>query len=352
MRAVNYSEVLQLVCELAGFTYATTASQTLMRLRGHISRRFRSIWECDYWPELTRVQERHYRSDYASGTTYAAPTTTTSTEVFYPPTKGYYQVLRASTGNAPATLSGGTYTTNTAYWYNAQASYSGNDWAASTVYTVGTVVRYPDNNRYYSCHTAHTSGATFDATKFGILTPFDKYIAYEQASQTAIGEVRDVLTTDPQVDRLFSTANWTLSRNGVQVPDGPAIVWLEFRTRFTPLLGDDYSATATYAVGDQILFNSSGSVKNFYTCVTATSAGESPNTAAAKWSVIEIPYLFQPYLVTGAFADFLIMDGQMDKAAAQNRIADEYLADEMQKLHDLQPQYQRLAVSGAYHSSL
>lgn len=352
MRTVNYNEVLQLVCELAGFTYSTTPTETLLRLRGHISRRFRSIWECDYWPELTRVQERHYRGDYASGTAYSAPTATTSTEVFYPPTKAYYQVLRSSTGNAPATLSGGTYTTNTAYWFDAQSAYTGNDWAASTAYTVGTVVRLPDDNRYYACHTAHTSGGTFDSTKFGILTPFDKYIAYEQTGQTAIGEVRDVFTRDPRVNRNFATANWTLSTNGVQVPDGPAIVWLEFRTRFKPLVGDDYSASTAYAVGDQILFNSSGSVKNFYECVSATSPGQSPNTHAAKWSLIEIPYLFQPYLVTGAFADYLIMDGQMDKAAAQARLAEEYLGAELQKLHDLQPQYQRLAVSAAYPSSL
>jgi hypothetical protein len=352
MRTVNYSEVLQLVSELAGMTYSELPSELALRLRGHISRRFRSAWECDYWPELTRTQERHYRGDYASGTTYSAPTTTTSTEVFYPPTKGYYQVLRASTGNAPATLSSGAYSTNTAYWYAAQSSYSGNDWAASTAYTVGTVVRYPDNNRYYSCHTAHTSSSTFDTTKFGILTPFDKYIAHEQSGQTALGEVRDVYSTQPTVNRNFSVANWTLSTNGVQVPDGPAIVWLVFRTRFVPLTGSDYSASATYAVGDQILFNSSGSVKNFYTCATATSAGESPNTAAAKWTIIEIPYLFQPYLVMGAYADYLRMDGQNDKAGVQDKLADEYLAGELQKLHDLQPQYQRLSVANAYPASL
>lgn len=352
MRTVNYNEVLQLTAELAGFTYSTLPSETALRLRGHLSRRFRVIWEADYWPELTRTQERHYRADYAGGTAYSAPTTTTSTEVFYPPTKAYYQVLRASTGNAPATLSGGTYTTNTAYWQDGAVSYSGNDWAASTVYAVGDVVRYPDNNRYYSCHTAHTSSSTFDTTKFGILTPFDKYISYTQTGETAIGEVRDVYSTDPRVNRAFATADWTLSTNGLQVPDGPAIVWLEFRTRFKPLVGDDYSSTATYAVGDQILFNSSGSVKNFYECVTATSAGESPNTAAAKWSLIEIPYLFQPYLVNGAYSDFLIMDGQTDKAGAQSRLADEYLAIELSKLHDSQPQYQRLSVRNAYPSSL
>lgn len=352
MRTVNYSEVLQLVSELAGVTYADLPAELALRLRGHISRRFREMWEADYWPELTRVEERRYRLDYAGGTAYSAPTTTTASEVFYPPTKGYYQALRATTGNAPATLSGGTYTTNSAYWNAAQGSYSGNDWAASTAYTVATVVRYPDNNRYYACHTAHTSGASFDATKFGILTPFDQYVGYTQTSQTAIGEVREVFSSDPRVSKGYYTTPFTLSVNGVQCTTGPAIVWVEFRTRFAPLTGGDYSATATYAVGDQILFNSSGSVKNFYACVTATSAGESPTTAAAKWSIIEIPYLFQPFLVMGAYADFLRMDGQNDKAGQQDRLAASYLEAERVKLWDAQPQQSLVSMSTAYGASL
>lgn len=350
MRTVNYNEVLQLVSELAGITYAELPAETALRLRGHISRRARVMWECEYWPELTRVQERHYRADYNSATNYLAPTTTSSTEVFYPPTRAYYQVLKASTGNLPATLAAGAYSLNTAFWAAAAASYSGNDWAASTAYIAGTAVRLPDNNRYYACHTAHTSGASFDTTKFGILTPFDKYISYTQTGETAIGEVRDVYSADPRVNRNFATANWTLSTNGIQVPDGPAISWVEFRTRFKPLVGDNWANGTSYAVGDQALYNSGGAVKNFYECIQATSSVVPSN--AAYWTIIEIPYLFQPYLVNGAYADFLLMDGQTDKSMAQNRQAEEYLSAELQKLHDLQPQYQRFSVRNAYSSSL
>lgn len=419
MRTVNYSEVLQLTCELAGFTYSTSPTELLLRLRGHISRRFRSIYECDYWPELTRIEKRYYRPFFTPGDTYAA-----AAEVFFSGNASavgaYYQTLRAlpltvssltrvsatavcTTSSAHGLVTGDwvtitgasqtdynlttevtvTSTTQFTYavlnspttpatgtiratpnptddasnlclgnWYPCQSSYSGNTWTPSTAYTVGTVVYYAVTGRYYACHTANTGTLPSDTAAWGVLTAFDKYVGYEQTGQTAVGEVRDVYSKDPAVHRNFATCNWTLSRNGVQVPDGPAIVWLEFRTRFKPLTGDDYSASAAYAVGDQILFNSAGSVKNFYTCVTATSAGESPNTADTKWAIIEIPYLFQPYLVAGAFSDFLTMDGQVDKAAAQNLIADEYMADALQKLHDFQPQYQRLSVSNAYPSSL
>lgn len=42
----------------------------------------------------------------------------------------------------------------------------------------------------------------------------------------------------------------------------------------------DYSATATYTVGDHVLF---GDDNIIYKCVTNTSEGESPSSAAAKW---------------------------------------------------------------------
>lgn len=44
----------------------------------------------------------------------------------------------------------------------------------------------------------------------------------------------------------------------------------------------DYSAAATYTAGDYIKFTDD----NFYKCVTNTSAGESPTSAAAKWTEV------------------------------------------------------------------
>jgi hypothetical protein len=417
MRTVNYNEVLQLVSELAGFTYSTLPADLALRLRGHISRRLREIWECDYWPELTRMEERRYRPVWTAGDTYTA-----GTEVFFRGNaradNGYYQALQAQplsvssltrvsatavcttsanhglitgdwvtvTGatqtdynrnteityvsptqfiygvlNSPATPATGTIKVSPnprddagnlckAHWQPCASSYAGNTWQPSTFYTAGDIVLYAVTGRYYACHTANTGYLPTDTSHFGVLTPFDKYIAYEQSGQTALGEVRDVYSADPRVNRGFGTPNWTLSTNGLQVPDGPAIVWVEFRTRFTPLVGDYWASGTSYVVGNQVLYNSSGSVNNFYTCIQATSSVAPSNTS--YWTIIEIPYLFQPYLVNGAYADFLKMDGQMDKAAAQDRMADEYLANELMKLHDQQPQYQRLSVRNAYPSSL
>lgn len=415
MRTVNYSEVLQLLSELAGIPYADLPTATALTYRGAISQWFRKAWEVEYWPELTRVDRRYYRPVWAAGTTYAA-----GAEVFFrgnTATSGaYYQSLRSQplavtsvtrvstavtvtttanhglvtgdwvtiTGadqaeynrNAEVTVTAGNTfrffivgtpvspatgtvkaspnpcddsgVTCVGWWYPCQSEYSGTDWTYSVASAQGDVVYYPVNDSHYACHTTSTGNLPTDTNYFGPLAVFDKYVGYTQTGYTAIGDVRDVYTKNPSVLKSYATCNWTLTQNGVQVPNGPAVVWLEYRTRFAPLIGSDYSASATYAVGDQILFNSSGSVKNFYTCAVVTTAGQSPNTTPASWTLLEIPYLFQSYLVHGAFADVLRMDGQMDKAAQQERLAEQYLEIEAAKLFNLQPQQQRMDMSAAY----
>jgi len=414
MRSVNYSEVLQLLSELAGIPYADLPTATALTYRGAISRWFRKAWEVEYWPELTRCDQRYYRAAWAAGTTYTA-----GSEVYFLGNTGrsvgaYYQALRAMpltvssitrvsataivttasahglvtgdwvtisgasqtdynlntevtvTGsttftyvvlNSPVTPATGTIKASPnpvddagnlckAWWYPCQATYSGTPYSASTTYAVGDVVQYGATGEYYACLQSNAGYLPTDTTIWGLLTPFDKYVSYTQTGFTAIGDVRDVYTKNPRLLKTYATPDWTLTQNGVQVPNGPAVVWLEYRTRFVPLTGSDWASGTSYAVGDQVLYNSSGSIKNFYTCIQATSSVAPSNTA--YWTILEIPYLFQPYLVHGAFADVLRMDGQMDKAFQQEKLAEEYLEIEAAKLFNLQPQQNRMDMSAAY----
>lgn len=320
-------------------------------LRGYLDRALQKIWEGEHWPELNRMEERAYRLPWASGTTYSASTSTAAVEVYFPATAAYYQSLVGSnTGNAPATQSGSTWTENSAYWAQSKTSYTGNDWADATAYTVGQIVRRASGSsadyRYYQCHTAHTSSGSFDATKFCILTEFDAYVGYTQTGQTAIGEVFNVTNGNPRVTRAASDLSFFLSENGVQVPNGPAEVWLEFRIRRSELTGDVYSSTATYAAGQQVYFTTTAGIGNFYDCATATSAGESPVSAAAKWTLVEIPYIFSQYLIWSAYADLLGSDGQADKVEQARGAADQYYQMEADKLYRQQRQTQPLRVVG------
>jgi hypothetical protein len=71
---------------------------------------------------------------------------------------------------------------------------------------------------------------------------------------------------------------------------------------------------------DQCYFNG-----NFYQCAQATSAGESPASAPAKWCMVAIPDRWRWVLARLTYANLLELDGQKDKANAEraNAIGDE-----------------------------
>lgn len=65
-------------------------------------------------------------------------------------------------------------------------------------------------------------------------------------------------------------------------------------------------------MADQCYFNG-----EFYQCVTATAAGETPLTAPAKWRRIQLPKDWRWCLSQLAYAHLLKLDGQHDKAAVE-----------------------------------
>lgn len=58
---------------------------------------------------------------------------------------------------------------------------------------------------------------------------------------------------------------------------------------------------------------------DWYECVTATSAGESPASHPAKWAKLEIPYAFGRFLQRRAASLLLAEEGQQDKQAIEER---------------------------------
>lgn len=60
---------------------------------------------------------------------------------------------------------------------------------------------------------------------------------------------------------------------------------------------------------------------NFWQCVTATSAGESPTTTPESWRKIKLPSKWRWALAQLTFAHLLVIDGQNDKANEVRSIA-------------------------------
>ena len=130
--------------------------------------------------------------------------------------------------------------------------------------------------------------------------------------------------------RVTATINeeygWWLSENGVQVATPSAFAWVTYKIRTVRLFGDTFSATATYTASlDQVYYSSTSTRGNFYNCAVTTSAGQDPDDTPASWTIVNVPLIFQRYLELGAWADYLLNDGQTEKAALAERMAQEQL---------------------------
>lgn len=344
MRTVTFLSVYAGAADIAGLDLADMSTAALASLVRKINRRVLKAWKYDRFPELCPIERRLYRDEYNNGTAYVAPTATAPVEVFFTAAGKYYQALKATTGNPPATLTSGAYVVDSAHWAESAASYSGNDWATGVAYVVSTVVRNPADGRYYSCHTAHTSGASFDSTKFGILTPFAPYISLDQTSQTPIGEVIRLTRNDPRVTpQTPGVVPHTVRVEGI-IPiafNPPVAVWLEFRRRVPVFTNVVWSAVTAYVVDDLVYLAATGE------CYQAIQAGTNQNPSVASsayWRKIDFPQVLTNFVTRAAGSDVLRSDGQTQKADAEQGQAYAELTDDRTIEVDSQVQSQSVGV--------
>lgn len=328
MRTVDYYEVLAGTADLCGVDRSQIEQTDFARFRDFHSNRLREAWQAARWPELLRVEQRQYRNTWAVGTAYTA-----GDEVFHPNSQAYYVALRASTGEEPADADD---VINDAYWAELGGAPSTAEWRASTDYAAGDRVLNPSDLLTYSCHTAHTSGATFDATKFGAVPEFIRDIDYTQSWETnTIGDVVNVWDRNPRTNQNAKPVEFEQEDDRVIVLEEVARPWLQYRLTVPRLFGDAYSSTATYYAGQQVYYNGSSGASiergNFYDIVSTTTPGDTPISAAAKFRKVEIPVMFAPYLKQGAFADWVPAEGEqaerrvIEQARAQSLIEKEWV---------------------------
>lgn len=157
-------------------------------------------------------------------------------------------------------------------------------------------------------------------------TPNSSYvIEYEQAGQNVIDTVLEVYDGSPYLANPSGRIPWTLTADGIQLIGQTTVtgVWVYYRKQCPEFTGADYSASATYAAGDSMYYTDAAGKGNYYVCVSATTAGQNPDSNAAKWTRQELPYDFLEYVIHSSYADWLRSDGQNDKAAQ----ADAYAMD-------------------------
>lgn len=303
------------------------STQEFPVVRGHLDLALGEIWNIEFWSFLFLTERRYFRQNWSSASTYNK-----TNEVYDAATQQYFQCLRDSVtgaGNSPTDSSGDE---RSAYWAECRNAYNGSDWVTATAYAVGDIIFYPVTNAYYQCHTAHTSSGTLvpDATssneRWGVLTPFQRYIDHAQSWETnLIGTVFDLKDADPRVNRRWESIPRRTQQDRTYALEAATFCWVEFRLRRPRLTGTFYDATAAYAVGDQVYFTTSAGVGNFYTCTATASAGDTPATDTDKWSIVEIPLPFEGYLIQAAFAKLMVSEEDAARKAGAMAAAQEYL---------------------------
>ena len=337
METTDYIDVLYEAGEEVALDPATLSVGDFATLRRASRRWLEKCWEHHFWPLLQRVEQRWFRADWASGTTYAA-----GDEVFYPATQTYYQALRASTGEEPADADD---ITNTAYWAECETSYTTDEFDATLTYAVGDQVAY--NGGAYACHTATTAGIVPTNTSYwGVLTEFERNISYTATGQTEIGLVEAVTSANPRIHTTGVELNWLLSGDGIVVKNAVASCWVSFRIRCPKLIGDEFDATETYAIGQQVFYTGGTERGNFYDCIAATSAGETPLSNPAKWEIVEIPRIFHKPLVAGMASAWVRGPGggTLEEANAYEQYANSQLDDQKSLVVGHQSQQVRTVV--------
>lgn len=329
MRKLTFSSVLHGVAQLAGLDRDNLSTSEFKRIRDLADARLALAWETGEWPDTLLIEQRRFRLLWDSTTTYAQ-----NAEVYYAVEDKYYQSLAGSnTGNLP---------TDKSKWADVSESPSGDDWESGKAYVLGDRAKYTTDGEHYWCINAHTSSSSItpaSSSYWTKLIPFNRYIAYEQTGQTKIGEFLAITSKDPRNFSATKEYSFELTALGANLVSDVNTVWVKGRKHRPLLTGDNYSSSSTYSSGNQVYFGGS-----FYEANTSVAVNESPTTAASKWDLVELPYIFQGYLIRGAYADYLRATGNNELAAAADADAEAVLSVESDKLLRQQGQVKRLNV--------
>jgi hypothetical protein len=320
----NFEDVLREACGEAGQDADNIGQPEFMAWRRFAARRLDIVWRFHFWPFLQRCEQRYYRAAYDAAQTYTA-----QAEVYWPLTGQYFTALQAVPVSQNPTDSSGTV--NLAYWaltaqYSQQSDLAeATAFSATTTYTQGARVNYIGN--IYQLFTVSSTGnLPTDTANWGIINPFNAYVAYEQTGQTPFSIVEGAWSANPAVSTRGNELNWWLSADGVQIATPISYAWVQFRLRSPKLNGNLFRADIAYTASAQMYYSSAATPGNFYTAATATSAGDTPDSAPDKWTAVALPRAFHRYLVLGMAADWEKFEGEDEPNGLQTAMALDALA--------------------------
>ena len=158
------------------------------------------------------------------------------------------------------------------------------------------------------------------------------------------GEILEVYNNNPRPTTQADPVAWSLYEDGtsryINLRSSTTPVYVEHRILRPNLTGDVYSSATAYSSGDQVYFSG-----QFYDANTSISASESPTSASSKWDVVKVPFIFQAYLIRGAYADYLKATGNNELSAQADANAESVIMLEADKLYRQQGHVRKLNIT-------
>lgn len=191
-------------------------------------------------------------------------------------------------------------------------------------------------------------GAILNQTTYA--SPTAQVIPWEQEGEAEIEQVFTVWNQSPAGASYPITTPYNETPAGIQILgtngwswngwlytapnwyNGAYPVYLYYRQRIPDYSGTAYDPLLPYLTGQQILFADSFGRMDFWKATVDTVAGESPDTAPAKWLELKLPNGFFKYVTYAAYADYLRMDAQSEKAEKADSMAEAEFLDQTDKL--------------------
>ena len=294
MQTRTYGDLFKLIQSLAGVgSFAPTEADDIANL---INRRFLQAFnESPIWPRyFVSSEKRDILSLQLSGATASTSTTVNQN----------YKLLGANTTGGLNVYQGAT--TNTVIIYNTGAAWRVDTAASAAEQASGTFTVTAGTQQFIEADVNKkdniTEVVTFTprAGSDSLLVEGKNFVPYTQTGRTAIGSFNRIfrkqafLNNSAHEYEFFVDFTGANILNVVSTTDNAAFI--TYKQQFTP-------------------FTVSGSLVSDYTD-----------------STVEVPAEFFAYIAHATYADFLRMDGQTDKAFAEENTASGALALELEKV--------------------
>jgi len=295
MQTRTYGELFKLIRSLAGV--GAFSSNELDDIANLINRRFLQIFnESPIWPRyLVSSEKRDVLALTLSGATSSTSTTVNQN----------YKLLGANTTGGSNVYQGAT--TSTVIIYNTGSAWRVDTAASAAEQASGTFTVTSGTQEFIEADTNKKDNIT-DVETFtpragtdSLLVEGKNLIPFAQSGKTTIGSFNRIYRKQPFLNQSALEYEFFVDVTGANILNIASTtdnsVFVTYKQQFTPF-----------------------------------SVGPSTDATIYTNSTVEVPGEFFPYLAHATYADFLRMDGQTDKAFAEEERANLSLALELEKV--------------------